>query len=213
MPSTVNAGPYTINFDLKTAMEPTFTVSTDRGNDSTRYQTNIILNNQTVAAIGITNYDDSQYSGFASTRTKALLLRALTQAGQITDSSLTKRMIDGNTAEIMSYWDPQLNQNVTMVEYWKDSNDIAGYNIPAGKTKVEILSKLTNELDNNLLNTLAIQMPAQTTASRPDMTTYPSGIVKGGRSESVTVDSKCMQNWLDVGYTPSMILSLGWCTQ
>jgi hypothetical protein len=210
--STINAGPYIINLDIKTAQEPTLTVDTNTGSGSTSYLTNVKLNNQTVAALNIISYNEPQYAGFASTTMKKLLMNSLAREGQITYPSLTERTIDGSTAEVMSYWDPQLGTNVTIAEYWKDGSNIPGYSIPAGRTKVEILSKLETSLDENLLNSLSIQMPARTAASSSlNRAVIPSGISDRGRPQTMDIDQRCMQNWLDVGYTPSMIASLGWC--
>ena len=66
---------------------------------------------------------------------------------------------------MQSYTASLMSANVTMATYWKDSQAVEGYSHLAGKTKVEILSKLPKGLTENLLSTLSIKITSNENTS------------------------------------------------
>ena len=161
-----SAGPYNVSFDLKAAAEPTVSVSGPiEGDQSSQYYLNIKTSNTTAAGIGITSYKDWQDASFSEAQAKEALMSALAKAGEITNPAVIERIIDGSKATMQSYTASLMSANVTMATYWKDSQAVEGYSHLAGKTKVEILSKLPKDITENLLSTLSIKITSNENTS------------------------------------------------
>ena len=161
-----SAGPYSVSFELKTAAEPIVSVSGPiEGDQSSQYYLNIKTNNTTAAGIGITSYKDWQDASFPEAHAKEALMSALAKAGEISNPAIIERIIDGSKATMQSYTASLMSANVTMATYWKDSQAVEGYSRLAGKTKVEILSKLPKDLTENLLSTLSIKITSNENTS------------------------------------------------
>ncbi len=161
-----SAGPYSVSFELKTAAEPIVSVSGPiEGDQSSQYYLNIKTNNTTAAGIGITSYKDWQDASFPEAQAKEALMSALAKAGEISNPAIIERIIDGSKATMQSYTASLMSANVTMATYWKDSQAVEGYSRLAGKTKVEILSKLPKDLTENLLSTLSIKITSNENTS------------------------------------------------
>lgn len=156
-PTVASAGPYSISFDLRASTQPIVVTGSQSDNDSIWYYANVNLDNKTVACIGVISYNDWQDATFSSTRQKVLLLDAINESGEIRDPSLIKRTIDGSNAEVESYVSTMTNSRVTDAEYWKDSKNSNYGQVLVGKTKVELISNLPKDLNDNLLNTLNIK--------------------------------------------------------
>jgi len=210
-PTVASPSPYSISFDLKAAMEPTVTTGSENDNGSISYFTTIKLENKTVATINIINYNDWQDATFSSTSTrlKASLMNALNESGEIRNPALFKRSIDGNNAEVQSYVVPKTNSNGTIAVYWKDSKICECGPVSVGKTKVEILSTLPRDLNENLLDSLNIKAPVQPSTATATIIS-PNGHHRPNAVTSV-VDANCMRMWTDLGYAPSQIEAMGWC--
>jgi hypothetical protein len=202
--TTTTVGPYSVSFDLRTATEPTVTSLVNTSADSSNYYISIKQNNVTVAGIGITDYSDWQDAS-TSLRLDMDLVNALKEAGEIQNPALTNRMIDGGKAIVGTYFDPQLNSSITVAGYWRDSKKVEGYGLLAGKSKVEILTKLPKDLADNLLNSLNIKSMNQ------PMTTSMPKVNPGSIRRFPQYDRNCMKNYEDIGYTPSMIIFMGYC--
>ncbi len=155
------AGPYNVSFDLKAPAEPAIVASVNSSADSVCHALSISLKNKTVASVGIISYNSWQDASFPEARVRKALMSALAETGEIQDPALEERTIDGNRSLVQSYFDPQLNTNVTMASYWKDGRAMEGFGIPVGKTKVEILSNLPRDENENLLRSLAVKLPPQ----------------------------------------------------
>jgi hypothetical protein len=161
-----SAGPYSVFFDLKTAAEPTVSVSGPiEGDLSSQYYLNIKTNNTTTVGIDITSYKDWRDASFPEAQAKEALMSALAKAGEIANPAVIERIIDGSKATMQSYTASLMSANVTMATYWKDSQAIEGYSHLAGKTKVEILSKLPKDITENLLSTLSIKITSNENTS------------------------------------------------
>ncbi len=207
-PTVASAGPYSISFDLKAPTQPTVVTGSESDNESIWYYANVNFDNKTVASIGIISYNDWQDATFSSTRAKVLLLDAVNESGEIRDPSLIKRTIDDSNAEVESYVSTMTNSSVTDAEYWKDSKNSGYGQVLVGKNKVELISNLPKDLDDNLLNTLNIKAPMQ--PSTATTTISPNGAQKPNIAKPF-VDQNCMREWTDLGYTPSQISWMGWC--
>ena len=209
-PTVASAGPYNISFDLKAPNQPTVVTSSESDNESIMYYANVELDNKTVAGIGIISYNDWQDATFSSTSTrlKVLLLDAKNESGEIRDPTQTKRTIDGNNAEVESYVSAMTNSGVTNAEYWKDNKNSGYGQVLVGKTKVELISTLPKDLNENLLGTLSIEASMQ--LSTTTTTTGPNGVHKPNVAKPL-VDANCMREWTELGYTPSQISWMGWC--
>jgi hypothetical protein len=207
-PTVASAGPYNISFDLNASTEPVVVTGSENDNGSIWYYANVNFDNKTAASIGIISYDDWQDATFSSTRAKVLLLDAINESGEIRDPTLIKRTIDGCDAEVESYVSAMTNSSVTNAEYWKDSKNSNYGQVLVGKTKVELISTLSKDLNENLLNTLNIKAPVQ--PSTVTTTTDPNGVHRP-KVAKPSVDENCMREWTDLGYTPSQISWMGWC--
>jgi hypothetical protein len=207
-PTVASAGPYSISFDLKAPNQPTVVTGSENDNESMWYYANVNLDNKTVASIGIISYNDWQDATFSNTRLKVLLLDATNESGEIRDPSLIKRTIDGSNAEVESYISAMTNSSITDAEYWKDSKNSGYGQVLVGKTKVELISTLPKDLNENLLNTLSITAPVQ--PSTETTTIGPNGVHKPNVAKPL-VDENCMREWTDLGYTRSQISWMGWC--
>lgn len=202
--TTTTVGPYSVSFDLRTATEPTVTSLVNTSTGSSSYYISIKQDNATVAGIGITDYNDWQDAS-TSLRIDTTLMDALKEAGEIQSPALTDEMIDGNNAKVWTYFDPQLNSNVTVAGYWRDAKKVEGYNLLVGKSKVEILTKQPKDQAENLLNSLSISSINQ------QVTTSVPKVNQGFMRPMPQYDRNCMKNYLDIGYTPSMVLFMGYC--
>lgn len=110
---------------------------------------------------------------------------------------------------MQSYVVPETNSNVTIAVYWKDSKNCECGPVSVGKTKVEILSTLPRDLNENLLDSLNINAPVQPSTATATII-RPNGL---HRPNTVTpvVDASCMEMWTDLGYASSQIKAMGWC--
>jgi hypothetical protein len=217
-PVEVSAGPYNFSFDLKSDVMPTVNTSVDEDENSTIYLASIQLENETVATVGVTSYDEWQYAGFPCTRLKRLLMNALNSSGEIQDPSLTMRTIDGSTAEVMSYFHPEGSTNSTLATYWKNIVTIDGYKIDVSKENVELISKLPQDLNENFLSTLSISGPEQSLPEQPTESAIRpadmSSLSEASGKESSLEDNEyneCVDRWKNVGYTEAMIEFSGLC--
>ncbi len=62
-----------------------------------------MLNNKTVASVGIVSYKGWQDDGFPDTGIRKALINILVETGEIQDPLLTDRTIDGNRSLVQSY--------------------------------------------------------------------------------------------------------------
>jgi hypothetical protein len=210
-PIVASLNPYSFSFDLKAAMEPTVTTGSEKDNGSISYFTTIKLENKTAATINIVNYNDWQDATLSSTTTrlKATLMNTLNESGEIQNQTLFMRSIDGNNAEVQSYVVPETNSDVTIAVYWKGSKNCECGPVSVGKTKVEILSTLPRDLNENLLDSLNITAPVQPSNATATIIN-PTGLHKPNAGTPV-VDASCMDMWTDLGYASSQIKAMGWC--
>jgi hypothetical protein len=118
-------------------------------------------NNKTVVSVGIVSYKGWQDVGFPDTGIRKALMNILVETGVIQDPLLTDRATDGNRSLVQSYFDPQLNSNITIASYWKDSQIMDGYSHLAEKIKMEILSNLPKDENENILRSLAVKVLKQ----------------------------------------------------
>lgn len=154
--------PYNISFDLKASKEPAVVTNINSSTDSIYNAVSIMLNNKTVASVGIVSYKGLQDAGIHDTWVRKALMNVLVKAEEIQDPLHTDRTIDGNRSLVQSYFDPQPNSKITVASYWKDCRVAKGSGIPVGnKTKVEILSNLPKDVNGNLPRSLAIKVPQQ----------------------------------------------------
>ena len=117
--------PHNISSDLKASTEP-IVVTNISSTDYVYNAVSIMLNNKTVASVGIVSYKGWQDAGLHDTGIRKALINVLVEAGEIQYPLLTDRTIDGNRSLVQSYFDPQSNSNVTVASYWKDSQVMEG---------------------------------------------------------------------------------------
>jgi hypothetical protein len=83
-PVEISAGPYNISFDLDTAMEYNVTLHPEvEDNESSWYYLDIMFDNDTRAAVGVTTYKEWQYAEYPCIYWKNVYLRAAKDAGEI----------------------------------------------------------------------------------------------------------------------------------
>ncbi|RQW78522.1 MAG: hypothetical protein EHM14_11770 [Methanothrix sp.] len=156
----VSVGPYKVSFDLNTTMNytvtPDYVVNPDNSSTGT---VKIQSENDTLALIGITNFNASQYAGF--TRSDFLYMDlALRTDSNVIDGNVTKGVIDGKTGLIVTQTRRQPSDNSTadsmIALYWPDSQEIEGYGIPVAKTKVEIIANMPGAMSKDLLESIHV---------------------------------------------------------
>ncbi len=165
-PVEISAGPYNISFDLDTAMEYNVTLHPEvEDNESSWYYLDIMFDNNTRAAIGVTAYKDWQCAEYPCVYWENLYLQAAKDAGEIQNGSASEATIDGKDGYIIrqEILNPITNRvvNSTIAEYWLDAEEIEGYGLMAAKTEVEMISMLPENLTEDLLNTIHIEVNPQ----------------------------------------------------
>lgn len=161
-PVEIPAGPYKVSFDLNTSREYNITLHPEvEDNDSSWYYLEIMFDNDSKAGIGINHYKSWQYADFPCTYWIGRYLKAEEALGEIINGSSREMIIDGKNASVVDVYAVNALKNKTinstMAEYWLDSQEIAGYGLEAGRTNVEIISILPENLTEDLLNTLHIE--------------------------------------------------------
>jgi hypothetical protein len=163
-PEDISLGPYNVSFDLNTTMNYTIIPHSELEKDdkTSSFHIDIIFDNDTRALVGIENYSQWQYAGQPCTILKKLVLEL---DKTYLEGNVSERMIDGKMGEVVSttYARSRDNKvlNSIMAEYWQDSKDVEGYDVPVGRAKVEILAIFPKNLSESLLNTLHIEISEQ----------------------------------------------------
>jgi hypothetical protein len=155
-----SVGPFNVSFDLNTTQS--FTVAsnftTQEGSQSGIVK--IKFNNVSQAAIGITAYDQWQYAGLSADLDYMNL--ALQCDENVVEGDAFEDTIDGHQAVIVTQTRKQPGAestlNSTIAIYWTDEKQIEGYDLPAAKTKVEIISTLPENMTQSLLDTLHVAL-------------------------------------------------------
>ena len=160
----ISLGPYNVSFDLNTTANYTVMPHSELEKDSntTSVHIDIIFDNDTQALIGIESFNEWQYASHPCTTLKKLVLDL---DETYLEGNVSERRIDGKMGEVVSttYTRSRDNKvlNSIMAEYWPDSKDVEGYNIPVGRTKVEILAIFPKNLSDSLLETIHIEISPQ----------------------------------------------------
>lgn len=165
MAEEVSVGPYVVSFDLNTEMDYNITTEYFAENASTTVaEIGISFDNDTSAMIDIFNDSEWQYAGTTSCCT-VLKSLALEEDPDVINYTVSSRMIDGKIGDVVTkmYTRPSDGKvlNATLAEYWPDSMEIEGYNIPAGKTKVELIAIFPENISESLIETLHVELPAE----------------------------------------------------
>lgn len=165
-PRGISAGPYNISFDLNTTMEYNVTLNPEvEDNESSWYYLDIMFDNNTRAAVGITAYKEWQCAEYPCIYWENLYLRAAKDAGEIQNGSASETTIDGNEGVIIRQEilmpGEDVATNSTIAEYWLDAEEIEGYGLMAAKTEVEMISLLPENLTEDLINTIHVEVNQQ----------------------------------------------------
>jgi hypothetical protein len=165
-PVEITAGPYNISFDLDTTMAYNVTLHPEvEDNESSWYYVDVMFDNDTRAAIGVTAYKSWQCANYPCVWWENLYLQAAKDAGEIQNGSASEATIDGKNGYIIrqEILDPITDRviNSTIAEYWLDAEVIEGYGLLAAKTDVEMISKLPENLTDDLLNTIHVEINPQ----------------------------------------------------
>jgi hypothetical protein len=165
-PMEISAGPYNISFDLNTTMEYNVTLKPEvEDNDSSWYHLDIVFDNDTKAAVGVTTYKDWQYAEYPCVYWKNLYLRAAKDAGEIQNGSATPMAIDDNDGYIIRQEILRPGEDVainsTIAEYWVDAEEIEDYGLMVAKTEVEMISLLPENLTEDLISTIHVEANQQ----------------------------------------------------
>lgn len=165
-PVEISAGPYNISFDLSTAREFNVTLHPEvEDNESSWYYIDVVLDNGTRAGLGISTYKSWQCADYPCIYWENLYLQSAKDAGEIQNGSASERIIDGKDGYIirqeMSVPGENRIINSTIAEYWLDAEEIEGYGLMAAKTEVEMISRLPENLTEDLLNTIHVEFNQQ----------------------------------------------------
>ncbi len=162
----ISAGPYNISFDLNTTMAYNVTLHPEvEDNESSWYYVDIMFDNNTRAAIGVTAYKDWQCAEYPCVYWENLYLEAAKESGEIQNGNASETTIDGKEGYIIrqEILVPITDRvvNSTIAEYWLDAEEIEGYGLMAAKTEVEMISMLPENLTEDLLNTIHVEVNPQ----------------------------------------------------
>ena len=165
-PVEISAGPYNISFDLNTAMPYNVTLHPEvENNESSWYYVDIMFDNDTRAALGITAYKSWQCANYPCVWWENMYLKAAKEAGEIQNGSSSEATIDGKDGYIIrqEILNSTTNRviNSTIAEYWVDAEEIEGYGLMAAKTELEMISLLPENLTEDLLNTIHVEINPQ----------------------------------------------------
>lgn len=155
----ISAGPYNISFDLNTTRNYSVALHPESlENNSSSYMFDIIFDNDTKAAVGITKYNSWHYADFPCELWQRSYLK---NDPKVLNFSISHPLIDGNRGQVISAIAPRIKDNKTVngtvVEVWLDSKKIEGYDFLAGKTKVEMILLLPENLTRDLLMTFHVE--------------------------------------------------------
>lgn len=162
-PDEISVGPYNVSFNLNTKMN--YTVTSDyhaeKGNTSGHVQ--IRFDNDTQAIVGISAFDAWQSAGIP--RSEFLYMNlALKTDKDVINSNVSERSIDGEdglVAQALLQPTGEKARDYAVAIYWPDSKAIEGFDFPVGKTKVEIVANLPENLNLDLLNSIHVTGPKQ----------------------------------------------------
>jgi hypothetical protein len=118
----------------------------------------IILDNDTKATVGITEYNSWHYADFPCEFWQRMYLK---NDPKVLNFSISHPLIDGNKGQVIWSLMPRIRDNKTVngtvVEAWLDSKKVEDYDFLAGKTKVEMLLLLPENLTRDLLTTFDVE--------------------------------------------------------
>lgn len=151
----ISAGPYNVSFDLNTSSNYSIMLHPESiDNDSSSYLFEVLFDNDTRAAVGIVKYNNWQCADFPCSFWQNLYL---SNDPNIKSFSILYPLIDGKAGQVISTEAPRIKDNKivnsTEVEVWTDSKKIEGYDFLIGKTKVEMILLLPDNLTRDMLNT------------------------------------------------------------
>lgn len=155
----ISVGPYNVSFDLNTTQDYNITLHPESmENDSSSYMFEITFDNDTKAAIGITEYNNWQYADFPCEFWQRMYLE---NDPTVQSYSITYPLIDGRRGQMISTTAPRIRDNKTVnstiVDLWSDSKKIEGYDFLVGKTNVEMILLLPESLIQDLLTTFHME--------------------------------------------------------
>ncbi len=155
----ISAGPYNISFDLNTSRNYSVTLHPESmENNSSSYMFDVVFDNDTRAAVGITKYNNWHYADFPCAFWQQLYLK---NDPAVLNFSISHPLIDGKEGQVISTTMPRIKDNKTInstiVEVWLDGKKIEGYDFLVGKTKVEMILLLPENLTRNMLNTFHVK--------------------------------------------------------
>ncbi len=165
-PDEISAGPYNVSFDLDTEMEYNVTLHPEvEDNESSWYHIDIMFEDGSEAAIGVTTYKEWQPADFPCVYWENMYLQAAKAAGEIQNGSASEATIDGNAGYIIHQEilmpDTGKVVNSAIAEYWLDAEEIEGYGLLAAKTQVEMISLLPENLTEDLIGTIHVEPSRQ----------------------------------------------------
>ncbi len=151
----ISAGPYNASFDLNTTRNYSITLHPESiENNSSSYMFEVRFDNDTRAAVGIIKYNNWQLADFPCTFWQQLYLE---NDPTISNFSVSYPTIDGKVGQMISTTLSGAMDNKTAnssaVEVWLDSKKIEGYDFLVGKTKVEMILQLPDNMTKDMLNT------------------------------------------------------------
>lgn len=151
----ISAGPYNVSFDLNTARNYSIMLHPESiDNDSSSYMFEVKFDNDTRAAVGIVKYNNWQCADFPCSLWQNLYLE---NDPTIKSFNISYPLIDGKVGQVITTEAPRIKDNKivnsTEVEIWMDSKKVEGYDFLMGKTKVEMILLLPDNLTRDMLNT------------------------------------------------------------
>ncbi len=216
-PEETYVGPYNVSFNLNTTMNYTVTSDYHAEKGNTSGHVKIRFDNDTQAIVGISAFDAWQYAGIP--RSEFLYMNlALKTDKDVINSNVSERSIDGKdglVAQALLQLTGEKARNYAIAIYWPDSKVIEGLDFPIGKTKVEILAKLPENLNQDLLNSIHVTEPKQSGESTVkgsnsnasplgqgalDMAVMRTSQVFGGRVNQKYDRETCIETYKAMGY-------------
>lgn len=216
-PEEISVGPYNVSFNLNTPMNYTVTSDYHAEKGNTSGHVKIRFDDDTQAIVGISAFDAWQYAGIP--RSEFLYMNlALKTDKNITSSNVSELSIDGKDGLIVQ---AQLRptgekaRDYAIAIYWPDSKMVEGFDFPVGKTKVEIVAKLPDKLNLEMLNSIHVTLPKQAGESAVkglnsnispqgqgalDMNEMKTSQVFGGKVNQKYDRATCIETYRAMGY-------------
>ncbi len=163
LPEKVEAGPYSVSFDLKDSMKykveaaqprigKTLEVMPQKWNKMDVYSLKITGDDKSIDQVEILSWTNSTDATFP---TDAMIERLIVTSSGLKNVTGAYRKIDNQDGALLKATTGK--QNIFKAWYWLDKKDIPNSAVSYGQTKVAIAGNSSSEVVKNLLDTIHVE--------------------------------------------------------